>query len=283
MNWKLALSPALAPEDGAGSGFFTPDAGDGANPGPSGTSQPPSGQNAAPRSADSGSESATRSSESTQTSDPNRPEWLLPKFRSPEDQAKAYSDLYGRFSTKTELLKAEVKAEAVAEYGKTIGVPDDPTAYEYPEGFKAPAEPVDVALRSWAKENNVSPEGFQKLIAEVHGINQTSYQAELEKLGDRAPERIGEVNRWITRNVDKALFPEVERVMQTAAGVELIETLMGKTKSAGFAPQEGQQAPRAISREEIRAMQADPRFGEDDAYTAQVRQHWAEFAKRGGK
>ncbi|HXS31667.1 MAG TPA: hypothetical protein VN755_12590, partial [Steroidobacteraceae bacterium] len=92
-----------------------------------------------------------------------RPDWLIGKYATVEDQAKGYSELYRSYSKKTDDLRAQIKEEAIAEYGKTVGVPETEDGYSYPEGFQAPDEPVDKALREWARKNNVSPEGFKTL------------------------------------------------------------------------------------------------------------------------
>lgn len=208
-----------------------------------------------------------------------RPEWLLPKYKTPEEQAKAYNDMYGQFSKKTEDLRAEIKAEAISEYGKTIGVPDDPAAYEYPEGWTAPVEQVDTALREWAKENNVSPEAFQSLINDVWAGTKSDIEQERKALGETADERISAVNNWVTKNVDASHFGVIEEVMTTAAGVAFLEGVIKAGSASGFAP-DGEGAPDGgkLTRESIREAQADPRFGVDEDYTANVRSMWAKFA-----
>ena len=65
--------------------------------------------------------------------DPDRPDWLLPKYKSAEDQAKAYRDLYGRFSKKTEDLKGEVREEFEREWAEQQGIPEDLDGYKVPE------------------------------------------------------------------------------------------------------------------------------------------------------
>lgn len=223
------------------------------------------------------------STETTETqSEGDRPDWLLDKFKSPEDQAKAYSDLYGAYSKKTEDLRAEIKEEAAQDYAKSLGVPDDANSYEYPEGFNAPAEGVDQALRNWAKNNNVSPDAFKSLVSDVYGQTQVDYDAERGKLGDNVDQRVGKLNKWITSNVDQKHFDAVSKVMTTAQGVELMESIMNKNASRGFAPDDVGTSVQAkpLSRNEIRNMQADSRFGEDDDYTAMVRSKWQAFAEQ---
>ncbi|MFD2175691.1 capsid assembly protein [Rhodobacter lacus] len=264
----LAEAILRAPDDGAGS-FFAPDDGGAGDAGAGNDSEAGGDTGAGGADGDGGEGRA-----------PERPEWLLDKYATPEDQAKAYRDLYGRFSKKTDDLRKEVLDEAVANYGKTIGVPDDAGGYEYPEGFVAPAENIDTALRSWAKQNNVSPDAFKSLVQDVHGLTLTNLEAERGKLGEHANDRISEVSRWVKANVDKSHFGAVAKVMTSAEGVEMIEAMMKLTGEKGFVPKDGgANAAAGLTRSEIRALQADPRFGTDEAYTAMVRAKWTAFSK----
>lgn len=253
-----------APEDGAGGGesFFTPPAGGGEG---DGKQTPPAGgedKGGAPPAGDQG----------------QRPEWLLPKYKTPEDQAKAYNEMYSQFSKKTEDLRKEVLADAVKEYGKTVGVPEKPDAYAYPEGFNPPAEGVDKALRDWAHKNNVGAEAFQSLIKDVHGLTQAKADEELAKLGDKAQDRIQTVNNWISANIDKAHYGQVAKIMTTAEGVAFMEAMMADRAENGFAPDGGESGSKVLTREEIRKMQEDPKWMTDEAYTKEVRAHWQAWA-----
>ena len=213
-----------------------------------------------------------------------RPEWLLEKFNSPEDQAKAYNELYGAYSKKTNDLREEVKAEAASDYAKSLGVPEDINGYAYPEGFEAPPEEVDQTLREWAKNNNVGEDAFKSLISDVYQKTQVNYNAEIEKLGENANNRIDKVNKWVSANVDEKHFEKVSNIMTDAGGVEFFEYMMNKNADRGFAPDDLQtsQAKKPLTREGIREMQADPRFGENSEYTAMVRRNWEAFSKQQG-
>lgn len=213
-----------------------------------------------------------------------RPDWLLEKFNSPEDQAKAYNELYGAYSKKTDDLREEVKAEAAADYAKSLGVPESVDDYAYPEGFQAPAEEVDQTLREWAKTNNVGEDAFKSLISDVYAKTQTSFDAEVEKLGKNAESRIEKVNKWVSANVDEKHFEKVSNIMTDASGVEFFEYIMNKNADRGFAPDDIQttQASKPLTRDSIREMQADPRFGENAEYTAMVRRNWEMYSKQQG-
>jgi len=212
-----------------------------------------------------------------------RPDWLLEKFNSADDQAKAYNELYGAYSKKTEDLREEIKAESLASYGESVGVPESAGDYAYPEGFEAPDEVTDTAFRDWAKQNNVGTSAFESLVKDVYGKTQANFEVEYGKLGESADVRINSVNNWVNKNVDEKHYGEVSKLMQTAQGVEFFETIMNKTRSAGFAPETNgiTTSNSPLSREAIRELQSDPRFGENSEYTAMVRKQWQQFVEQG--
>lgn len=212
----------------------------------------------------------------------DRPEWLMEKYKSVEDQAKAYKDLYSRFSKKTDDLKAEVLQEAIEKYGESIGVPADIDGYEYPESVKAPEGELDTALRTWAKENNVKPEAFQQL-AEMYASTVADPKAEFAKLGseEEANRLLENVNKFANKFFSSDDHGTLERIMQTADGVKFIERLMVRETNSGVFKDEGMtpQEMSTLTRENIRNMQADPRFGTDDSYTEKVREMWRRYSQ----
>ena len=68
--------------------------------------------------------------------------------------------------------------------------------------------------------------------------------------------------------------------MTTAAGVELMETVMKMVSPKGFAPDDHGDAAKPLTREGLREMQADPRYGQDETYTAEVSRKWDQFAQQ---
>ncbi|WP_138469871.1 hypothetical protein [Poseidonocella sp. HB161398] len=263
----------FAPADDTGGSFFTPPADTGGDAGggtggvdaQSGDAAAAQGDADASGAGDTGETGGTPSGDS---SDPERPEWLLPKYNSAEDQAKAYRELYGKFSKKTDDLRAEIAAE------RAEGVPEAVDGYEYPEGWDAPGEDVDGALRAWAHENGVKGEAFQTLINDVWAKTMPDPEVEMQALGENAESRIGDVNQWVHKNVDKAHFPVVQGIMTSAAGVAFIESLAGRGASSGFVTNAGEAQTQPLSRESLREMQFDPRYGTDEKYTAKVSSLW---------
>lgn len=210
-----------------------------------------------------------------------RPDWLLEKFETVEDQAKSHSEMFKQFSKKTDDIKADIMADLPNEYRKTVGVPEDPSEYAYPETLEAPSESVDKALRDWANKNNVSKDGFTELLEGVYGQTVADARKEFEQLGEHGEQRIETVNKWVSKNIDLQHNAAVSRMMQTADGVAFMETIMEMNGDSGFAPTDGgDTGARELTRESIREAQADPRFQTDVAYQQKVREMWAAFAAK---
>lgn len=259
-----------APEDGAGGGsMFNPaagESGDGQTP-PAGD-PPPTGTSGEPGAAGA---------------DGSRPDWLHEKFEKPEDLATAYTELERKWFTKNDVLKQELRESVDRERMEQLGVPEAADGYEYPEGINPPSETLDGGIREWAHKNGVGKEAFQSLINDVWLPSLPNPEKEIEALGENAQDRIETASAFLSQNVPKELHSVASQVMTTARGVEFVEALMGSKASSGFAPGDDGSAATPMTREAIREMQADPRFGTDEAYTAKVRKAWSDFAARGGK
>jgi len=222
------------------------------------------------------------------------PDWIAEKYRSAENpleaQAQAYSEAVKKLGTKTEDLRKEIETEAreklEAEIRENIdkerGAPEDPSGYEYPEGWEPPAaEGLDDAFRGWAKKHGLSQDAFNEAV-ELYGQTQVNLEAEMGKLGDNAQTRIATMNAWGSRNIPQELHSAAMKVMQTAEGFELMEHMMNRGRDAGYSPGSGGEPPRPLTREAIRERMNDPRYADptkrDPAFVASIQKDWERFA-----
>lgn len=210
---------------------------------------------------------------------PERPDWLDQQHDSVEAQARAYNDLRKQFSKKTDDLKEDLFQDMLANYGAEVGVPEGPDGYEYPEGLSAPNEEIDKQLRDWAHGWNVPAEGFQDLM-NLYNQMQPNPEAELKKLGDDGQGRVDRVNNWATANIGEDHYPVLDAIMRTAIGIEFMEDLMDRSRSYNFAPAEASPSAPPLTREGIRALQADERYEHDANYQAMVRQKWQAWSRQ---
>jgi hypothetical protein len=104
------------------------------------------------------------------------------KFKKAEDLAKSYVHLQGQIGKNRVAIPGnDAKPEEWDNFFKTVGRPDDPTAYEfeeaseYPEGLRKPKELQD-KFRKWAHKTGLSAGQAKKLWGEMEGHIVESYK-----------------------------------------------------------------------------------------------------------
>lgn len=160
------------------------------------------------------------------TGEGDKPEWFKDsKYKTVADQAKAYTELEGRFGAFTGAPENYEVAlsEQLAESGVTIDA-DDPM--------------IEQAMQ-FAKDSNMSQEGFTGLVNLYGEIQLAQAQAmeqyraeEMKALGPTANKRIANINAWAQANMSADLIPGFEQMIQSASGVAAVERLISMTRSA---------------------------------------------------
>jgi len=181
------------------------------------------------------------------------PEWFKSeKYKTVDDQAKAYTDLekrFGAFTGAPETYEA-VLSDAMTEAGVTIDT-DDPLMEKAVE---------------YAKASNMSQEGFNgmvQLYAESiasEAMALEDYKAgQLDSLGSSGQQRIEGINKWVDANMDAESAEGLRGIITTAEGVQAIEQLIAKTKNAPVAAADTAPA-MSVTQTELDAMY----FAKDD-------------------
>ncbi|MBW8268290.1 hypothetical protein [Caldovatus aquaticus] len=174
---------------------------------------------------------------------PERPDWLPETFYDPERKgirvdalANSYRELQGRFSQKNETLKAEVLKELRA------GVPETPEGYSFeipkelvPEGFEVQQPPADDPLLGEARkvlhELGAKPEQWRRLIGAFvrwQVAQAPDLEAERQKIGEGAEERIAAVDMWLARQLPEEQYRALMGAATSAPFVLAMESLMRK-------------------------------------------------------
>ena len=148
------------------------------------------------------------------------PEWFnAAKYKTVADQAKAQRELEKKL-------------------GGFIGAPE---AYELslPEGVEGNFDvehPILKDFQETAKAANMSQETFSALLHKFVEYESTSgevdLQRERETLGPKADNRIAAVRDYLKANLPEQVFQAFKGELRTAAAVEALETLIGKTRAA---------------------------------------------------
>jgi len=211
-------------------------------------------------------------------SQPERPEWLPEKYKTPEDLAKAYKELESKIGSKEEDLRnkivEELQAEAFSER------PADKGDYQLPE-IVDESMAVDNDLLSWwadhAFENGFSQTEFEKgieMYAQAIQGSQPDLEAERSKLGDNANDRIQAANMFANKFFPEAALPAIERMCESHEGVIALEAIMEAVRDGGYT--EGTSAAGGVSEDSLREMMQDERYWNpvkrDAAYVRKVQE-----------
>lgn len=146
------------------------------------------------------------------TSD-SRPEFLKPKFKTVDDQAKAYVELEKKL-------------------GSFIGSPD---IYE-PDNDDLKNDETYLQMSLVAKELNMSNEAFNKIANKFKELTKSQNQQteeqeianallEKTKLGNDANKIISGVNTWLNNNFEKEEIDIAKNIGKTADGIKFLNKI----------------------------------------------------------
>ena len=196
----------------------------------------------------------------------DRPEWLPEKFKTPEDLVSSYSHLESKLGKSDEELRAalreELHQEQWADRPATVG------DYTIPDSLDEEAAVGDDLLNWWAQFSydhgfgqDKFEAGIEKYVTALNGG--ISLEEEHEKLGENADARIEAVKLWANQFFDDTQYEAVERLGETAQGIEALEKIMAAinvTPVAGYV-----EASSQLSEDELRSMMMDERYWKQGA------------------
>jgi hypothetical protein len=190
-----------------------------------------------------------------------RPEWLPEKFKTPEDLVSSYSHLETKLGKSDDELrsaiKEEIHQEQWADRPPTVG------DYTIPDALDEEAAVGDDLLNWWAQfsyDHGFGQDKFEAGIEKyVNAINGgVSLEEEHSKLGENADARIEAVKLWSNQFFDESQFEAVERLGETAQGIEVLEKIMS---AINVTPVSGNvEASSQLSEDELRSMMMDERY-----------------------
>lgn len=204
-----------------------------------------------------------------------RPEWLPEKFKTPEDLVSSYSHLESKLGKTDEELRAAVKEELHQEQWRdrpaTVG------DYTIPDSLDEEAAVGDDLLNWWAQfsyDHGFGQEkfeaGIEKYVTALTGG--IDLEEEHTKLGENADARIEAVKLWANQFFSEEQYDAVERLGETANGIEVLEKIMS---AINVTPVAGNvEAASQLSEDELRSMMMDERYwkqgARDPAFVKQV-------------
>lgn len=174
------------------------------------------------------------------------------------EQAKAYKDLQSKF-------------------GGFTGSPEGDYELSFPDGVEGEWNEGDALMegfQTWAKDNNLSQDKFTDLlhiyVANEQKMLGTDRESELSAIGDNAESRLQSISDYARANLSEENYQGILAATTTAAGVKAIEALIAQTRGLKVPTGAEETTSSGMSREEIRAQMADPRYQSDPSFRAKV-------------
>lgn len=193
-----------------------------------------------------------------------RPDYIPEKFwrdGAPdiENMAKSYAELTAWKNTKTEELMKQLDAERLKAR------PEAADKYEIPdiEGVDKQLlaeSPLVAYWRETAFNAGLPQEAFNEGIAKyMEALDMTgpNLEEEAKVLGENAEARIAAVSQWAQAQfTDPAEFEAIQRLGQSAAGIKVLERMMGNPATGN----DNVAVPKVVTIEQLKQMQLDPRY-----------------------
>lgn len=199
-----------------------------------------------------------------------KPEWLLPKYKTAEEQAKAYP-------------------EVAKKLGSFTGAPENYDVKKYSEDKLFNKEAAKfVEFTKMAKDMGLNQEGFEKMFdfyskdrSDI--IENLSYtpEKEMAKLGEQATHRLDTVDRYLKATLDKDAYEAAAAKVTTHEAVELVEMLIAASAPKKL-PSQGGVSPSGMDESKLRELRyakaenGELRIQVDSDYRKYVEKLWEE-------
>ena len=235
---------------------------------------------------DSGEQNEVEQKDSTE-----RPEWLDPKFETPQQLQTSYKQLETKFHTRRDEIKAELVDEINEEASKDVPVSpaDYQIAIKDEDGNDVPI-PEDDHMLNWfrgkAHDMALTQDEFGDFITEYLSEQATSgpdWNVESEALGEHADRRLERVDAWANNVFTEEEYKVFADIPASAGMVKLFEGIMELNGQPKFNMTSTTEFQETVTREDLMAAQRDPKYwqnGGDPAHVAKVRAMSAQLAKQ---
>ena len=216
----------------------------------------------------------------------SKPEFIQDKFWDVErnevnleNLASSYNSLEKKLGSRTEDLSKQIREDLEMEKLKSAPEEYKVNLPELPENVDVSVSD-DMEIVQWwkdtAKKNGLSQDQFDQgvemfvnnAVATLPDMN-----AEMQKLGDNAKERVEAAELWSKKNLSPESYQTFSSVASTAEGVKVIEEIMKMTKDSPM-PSTPTQVSVAPNLQDLKSMINDPRYYDsnrrDPAYVKRV-------------
>jgi hypothetical protein len=216
----------------------------------------------------------------------SKPEFIQDKFWDTErnevnleNLASSYNSLEKKLGSRTEDLSKQIREDLEMEKLKSAPEEYKVNLPELPENVDVSVSD-DMEIVQWwketAKKNGLSQDQFDQGVEMfVNNAMATlpDMNAEMQKLGDNAKERVEAAELWSKKNLSPESYQTFSNVASTAEGVKVIEEIMKMTKDSPM-PTTPTQVSVAPNLQDLKSMINDPRYYDsnrrDPAYVKRV-------------
>ena len=191
----------------------------------------------------------------------SRPEYVPEKFWDADKGearlqtfGESYTQLEQKFHSKMDDLRAEVKAESLANR------PENASDYTLPELEGVEFQEDDPLLSFWREQAHgmgMDNDGFQagiKSYVEAMQATAPNVDQELAKLGEDGQTRIDAINAWADAKLTEDTKNALNSLATTAEGVVAIEEMMSLSQTSANTVDASQSTPVAETLEELQAL-----------------------------
>ena len=234
---------------------------------------------------------STISQDSGEQNEVERPDWLPPKFETPEQLSTSYQELERKFHTRRD----EIKQELVGEINEEVqaDVPVSPGDYsvelEDEDGNAIEMNQDDPALnwfRGKAHELGMTNEEFGDIVSEFTNIQSTSgpdWNEESQDLGEHADRRLERVDTWANSSLSEDAYKTFAAIPATASMVKAFEEIMQLNGQPKFNMTSSTEFQETVTKADLMSAQQDPKYwrnGGDPTYVAKVRAMAEQLARK---
>lgn len=168
----------------------------------------------------------------------DRPEWLQEKFKTPEELAKAYSELESKIGSKEEEYKQKFEQEQqeILNASRPAKAGDYKINDDVSKLLDMGSVPDNKLINWWAEHAHANGmnhdqfnEGISMYLSQIQTLT-PSLEAEKEKLGENVDQRLEAVSLFANKYFSESVMPIVNNIATTADGVKLLEYIQEKSK-----------------------------------------------------
>lgn len=196
----------------------------------------------------------------------DRPEWLPEKFQTPAEMAKSYTELEKRLGM------------APKEYDFSKG-----------ESWIDPNHQSFQDLANYAKSKNVPQDVMDKVLESMGSYLdefQIDYDAEKEKLGKDANERLEKLINWTKANFSEDAYNAITDSLRDAEGVKALEEIRQKMLDANVTVPGGNEdsSSESSTLEDLQAEMTEnlDKYKSDPKYRRDLDNRIAKIAEKSG-